>query len=215
MHTYDKYWLTNLGRGALALVASAGVAFLPSLLDSTLNRLLFLPFAIALSIVCLSLYGIVDSSLLVAIGCSIPKGRKVHWIAVLQGLAGMVLLVAVTIYSGDGLNLRFFAFFAPFQALFMALAEVSIAIHARHHQGTAWLLTSVGISLTCCVALLLGWKLPAPDQARLIFWYLLLRGVSLSLLALRMLYTDESPSHRRGLWNAMTGGITTKREAAV
>jgi hypothetical protein len=215
MHTYDKYWLTNLVRGALALAASAGIAFLPSLLDSTLNRLLFLPFAIALSILCLSLYGILDSSLIVLIGCSIPKGKKVHRIAILQGSAAVVLLAAVTIFSVDGLNLRFFTFFAAFQALSIAFAELSIAIYARHHEGTDWLRACAGISLTCCVALLLGWNLPPHDQAVLIFWYLLLRGISLSLLSLRMLYMDESPSHRHGVWNAMTGGLRTKREAVV
>ena len=77
MHTYDKYWLTNLGRGILALLASAGAGFLPSLVGSTLNRLLFLPFAIVISVVCLSLYGILDSSLLVVTGCILPKGRTV------------------------------------------------------------------------------------------------------------------------------------------
>jgi hypothetical protein len=215
MHTYDKYWLTNLGRGILALLASAGAGFLPSLVDSTLNRVLFLPFAIAISIVCLSLYGVLDSSLLVVTGYILPKGRAVHWLVILQGLTGLVLLAALTILSGDGLNLRFFVLFAGLQALFTALAETTIAIRAKHHQGTAWLLMCAGISLTCSVALLLGGKLSPPEQAQLIFSYLLLLGVSLTVLSLRMLYIEESPSHRRGFWNAMTGGFKIKRPATA
>lgn len=215
MHSYDKYWLTNLARGILALLASAGVAFLPQLIDSTLNRLLFLPFAIAISILCLSLYAIVDSGFLVSIGCTIRRPWALHWLVILQGLAGIVLFAALIIHSTDGLNLRVFAYFAALQALSSALAETIMAIRAKHHQGTAWLLMGAGISLTCCVALLLGGHLTAGDQARLIFGYLLLRGSSLTLLSLRMLYTQDSPSHRRGFWNAMTGGFKTKRQATV
>ena len=116
MHTYDKYWLTNLGRGILALLASIGAGFLPSFVDSTISRVLFMPFAMAISIVCLSLYGILDCSLLVITGHILPKGRKVHWLVILQGFTGLVSLVASTILAGDGLNLRFFVLFAGVQA---------------------------------------------------------------------------------------------------
>lgn len=145
MHTYDKYWLTNLGRGVLALLASIGAGFLPSVVSSTINSVLFLPIAVAISMLFLSLYGILDSSLLVVTGCILPKSRKVHWLVILQGLTGLVLLVTLTILSGDGLNLRFFVLFAGLQALFTALAEMTIAIRAKHHQGTAWLLMCAGI----------------------------------------------------------------------
>jgi hypothetical protein len=215
MHTYDKYWLTNLGRGILALLASIGAAFLPSLVESSLNRLLFLPFAVAISIMCLALYGILDSSLLVVTGCILPKGRKAHWLVILQGLAGLTLLLGVMIHSGGDLDLHFFALFAGLQALFTALAEATIAIQAKHHQGTSWLLMCAGISLTCSVALLLGGQLSAPDQARLIFSYLLLLGASLTLLSLRMLYLEGSLSHRRGLWNAITGGAKENQQATI
>lgn len=215
MHTYDKYWLTNLARGILALLASAGVAFLPPLIDSSLNRLLFLPFAISISILCLSLYAVLDSGFLVAIGCTIRKPRAVHWLAILHGLAGIALFAALIVYSTDGLNLRIFAYFAALQAFSLALAETILAIRAKHHQGMAWLLMCAGISLTCCVVLLLAGRLTAGDQARLIFGYLLLRGSSLTLLSLRMLYIEDSPSHRHGFWNAMTGGFKTKGQATV
>ena len=215
MHTYDKYWLTNLGRGILALLASVGASFLPSFVNSTISRALFLPFAVAISLLCLSLYGILDSSFLVVTGCILPKGRRVHWLVILQGVTGLVLLVALTILSGDGLNLRFFVVFAGLQALFTSLAEATIAIRARHHQGNAWLLMCAGISLTCSIALLLGGNLSEFEQARLIFWYLLLLGTSLTVLSLRMLYIEESPSHRFGLWNALTGGAKARRHATA
>jgi hypothetical protein len=215
MHTYDKYWLTNLGRGLLALLASIGAGFLPSFVDSTISRVLFLPFAVAISMLCLSLYGILDSSLLVVTGCTLPKGRKVHWLVTLQGVTGLVLLVALTILSGDGLNLRFFVLFAGLQALFTALAEGTIAIRAKHHLGTAWLLMCAGISLICSIALLLGGNLSAFEQAGLIFSYLLLLGASLTVLSLRMLYIEESPSHRFGLWSALTGGAKGRRQATA
>ena len=215
MHTYDKYWLTNLGRGLLALLASIGAGFLPSFVDSTINRLLFMPLAIAISIVCLSLYGILDCSLLVITGHILPKGRKVHWLVILQGITGLISLAAATMLAGDGLNLRFFVFFAGVQALFTALAEGMIAIRAKHHLGTAWLLMCSAISLTCSVALLLGGKLPTFEQARLIFSYLLLLGASLTVLSLRMLYIEESPSHRFGLWSALTGGAKARRQATA
>ena len=215
MHTYDKYWLTNLGRGVLALLASIGAGFLPSVVSSTINSVLFLPIAVAISMLFLSLYGILDSSLLVVTGCILPKSRKVHWLVILQGLTGLVLLVTLTILSGDGLNLRFFVLFAGLQALFTALAEMTIAIRAKHHQGTAWLLMCAGISLTCSIALLLGGNLSAFEQAALIFFYLLLLGTSLTVLSLRMLYIEESPSHRFGLWNAITGGAKARRGATA
>ena len=215
MHTYDKYWLTNLGRGVLALLASVGASFLPSFVASNISRVIFLPFAVAISMLCLSMYGILDSSLLVVTGCILPKGRKVHWLVILQGVTGLVLLVALTVLSGDGLNLQFFTLFAGLQALFTALAEMTIAIRAKHHQGTAWLLMCAGISLTCSVALLLGGPLSAFEQAGLIFLYLLLLGVSLTALSLRMLYVEQSPSHRYGFWNAITGGAKARRQATV
>ena len=215
MHTYDRYWLTNLGRGLLALLASVGAAFLPSLVEPTMNRLLFLPFALVLSLLCLASYGMLDSMLLVVMGSILPKGRNAHWLVILQGLTGLALLLIVTIRSGGDLNLQFFALFAGVQALFTALAETTIAVRAKHHQGTAWLLVCAGISLTCSVALLLGGQLSAADQARLIFAYLLLLGSSLTVLSLRMLYIEESPSHRFGLWNAITGGARARRRATA
>lgn len=205
MHAYDRYWLTNLTRGLLALLASGGIAYLPRILDSAVNRLLFLPFAITISLVCLSLYGIVDSGLLIAMGCAIRKARAIHWLATMQGLAAATLLAIVTVYSTDGLNLRFFLYFAALQALSSAAGDTLIAIRARHHQGTAWLLTCASISLVCCVALVLGGKLTAADQARVILAYLTLRGLSLTALSLRMLYMQETPTHRHGLWNALAG----------
>lgn len=215
MHTYDKYWLTNLGRGILAFLASVGAAFLPSLVDSNIRKAIFLPFAAAISMLCLALYGILDSSFLVVVGSILPKGRKAHWLVILQGLIGMTLLLAVTIRSGGDLDLHFFTLFAGLQALFTALAEMTIAIRAKHHQGTAWLLMCAGISLTSSIALLLGGNLSAFEQARLIFWYLLLLGASLTVLSLRMLYIEGSPSHRFGLWNALTGGAKARRQATA
>lgn len=215
MHAYDRYWLSNLIRGLLALFASAGLAYLPNLLDSTLSRLLFLPLAVAISLLCLSLYGIADSGLLIAIGCAIRKPRAGHWLVVIQGLAALTLLVIVTAYSKDGLNLQFFTYFAALQALSSGLAEALMAIRAKHHQGTAWLLTCASISLICSVALVLVGNLAAADQATVIFGYLTLRGISLTLLSLRMLYLEESPSHRQGLWSAITGALRTRRHATL
>ena len=215
MHAYDRYWLTNLIRGLAALLASAGLAYLPRLLDSTLSRALFLPFAVAISLVCLSLYGIVDSGLLITIGCAIRKPRAVHWLVVVQGLAALTLLVIVTAYSKDGLNLRFFTYFAALQALSSGLAEALIAIRAKHHQGTAWLLTCASISLICSIALALGGNLGAADQARVILGYLTLRGISLTLLSLRMLYLEESPCHRQGLWNAVADALRGRGHATT
>lgn len=215
MHAYDRYWLTNLIRGLAALLATIGLAYLPRLLDSTLSRAIFLPFAIAISLVCLSLYGIVDSGLLITIGCAIRKPRAVHWLVVLQGLAAATLLLIVTAYSTDDLNLRFFTYFAALQALSSGLAESLIAIRAKHHQGTAWLLTCASISFVCSVALALDGNLTAADQARMILGYLTLRGISLTLLSLRMLYLEESPSHRRGLWSAIVGVFRAKEHATT
>jgi hypothetical protein len=215
MHPYDRYWLTNLLRGFLAILASAGVAYLPTILDSTLSRLLFLPFAIAISLVCLSLYGITDSVLLVTVGCVIRKPRTVHWLVILQGLAALALLSMVTVFSKDGLNLRLFTYFAALQALSSGLGEVLLAIQAKHHDGTAWLLTCASISLIFCAALMLGGDLTSADQARVLLAYLTFRGISLSLLSLKMLYLEESPSHRHGLWNAVAAAFRASKQATT
>lgn len=215
MHAYDRYWLTNLLRGFLALLASAGVAYLPKILDSNLSRLLFLPFAIGISLVCLSLYGIADSVLLVSVGCVIRKPRSVHWLVVLQGIAALTLLSIVTVFSRDGLNLRLFMYFAALQALSSGLAEALLAIRAKHHEGPAWLLTCASISLIFCVALILGGDLTSADQARVVLGYLTFRGMSLSLLSVRMLYIKESPTHRRGLWNAVATAFRAKTQATT
>lgn len=215
MHTYDRYWVTNLARGIAAILASAGIAYLPRMLDSTFTRLLFLPFAIAISLICLSLYGIIDSSLLTTMGCVIRKHRIVHWLVVIEGLIAIAIMILVTVYSADGLNLRFFTYFAALQAFSSAMAEAILSIRARHHQGTLWLLTCASLSLVCGIALLLSGDLSAGDQARLILGYLTLRGVSLILLSLKMLYNEDSPSHRHGLWSAVTGGLRSKGQATA
>lgn len=215
MHPYDRYWLTNLARGTAAILASAGIAYLPRLLDSTFTRLLFLPFAMALSLVCLSLYGILDSCLLITMGCVIRKPRLVHWLVIIDGLIALAILALVTVNSRDGLNLQFFIYFAALQAFSSALAEAVLAIRARHHQGTVWLLTCANLSLICSVALLLSGDLSAGNQARVILGYLTLRGVSLILLSLKMLYSERSPSSRHGLWNALSGALRSKRQATV
>jgi hypothetical protein len=53
MKAYSEYWIAAMIRGLLAIVAGAGVLFIPEMAST----LLLLPFALVISILCLATTG--------------------------------------------------------------------------------------------------------------------------------------------------------------
>jgi hypothetical protein len=196
MQSYDKYWLTTLGRGVLAILVSAAIAPLTLILASSLTTLILFPLVLTASILCLSLYGLLDSTLVLVTGAALPRFRYAHWALMVQGMVGAAVILLIALQPIRFMHLQVLVVLAAIQAMCTALADSITAVHARqHHVATGWLLACSSISLLCGVALLFGRSLPPLELTNLICCYLLLLGGSFLLLSIRMLSREGHLLH--------------------
>lgn len=69
MKAYSEYWAATMMRGLLAVVAGTGVLFIPEMAST----ILLLPFAVAISVLCLAAYGTIDSAIILTTSFMIPR----------------------------------------------------------------------------------------------------------------------------------------------
>ncbi len=111
MKAYSEYWAASMMRGFLAILISTGVLFIPEMAST----ILLLPFAIAISILCLAAYGVIDSAIIFITSFMIPA--KAWQIALrMQGICGAVIGILLFAVVYDHVDLRWFLYLAAIQA---------------------------------------------------------------------------------------------------
>lgn len=72
MRAYSEYWAATMIRSLLAVVAGTGVLFIPEIAST----ILLLPFAVAISILCLAACGTIDSAIILTTSFMIPRQQS-------------------------------------------------------------------------------------------------------------------------------------------
>lgn len=185
-----RFWIATMGRGLLALVFGSAVMIFPDLATT----LILLPLAVALSVLCLAVYGLFDSLIVIAssfTACS-PTAKVVLRI---QGIIGTLVAVAMLSIVYEKVRLEWFFYLIAIQALCTAISEFIVAHHAFTRSESIWDYASAAVAGVCGVGYLVAGiffdgKLVAREVEWLIYGFLVAFGFALSATATRMLYTD-------------------------
>ena len=187
METYTKYWVTSLVRGFVAILVGLAVLVLPSMIT-----LVFLvPFAVLISMLCLAVYGVMDSVIVLVTSFTVPHDQVGRWTLKAQGIGGAIFGVLLFFLVYDQAQLVWFVYLAALQALGVAITEFTVARHTSIHHGSRWCYASAAVAILSAIALLLGRDLEAQKIAWLVFGYLGVFGFTLSVLSARMLFAER------------------------
>jgi hypothetical protein len=185
------FWVATMIRGALALLAGSAVIVIPDMA----RTLLLLPFAVALSILCLAAYGVLDSAIIFVTSfmTASPLARTALR---MQGSLGVLVGVLLFAVIYDQVRLHWFLYLIAFQALLTAGAEFLVARHAFTHSTSSWNFAAAAVAFVffCAYGLaatLFVNGLTPREIAWLIYGYLLGLGLAQCLTAARMLYADR------------------------
>lgn len=196
------FWIAILVRGALALVVGSAVMVIPDMAST----LLLMPFAVAVSILCLAAYGVLDSTI-IFVSSFMVSTRSARIALRLQGACGVLvgLLLFFVVYSR--FPLHWFLYLIAFQALCTATAEFIVARHAFTRAILRWNYAAASVALLFLITYsaagaVFGEGLSSREVAWLIYGYLVTFGMAQCLTAARMLYDDYRVvelAHPRGL----------------
>ena len=188
----EHFWWATLVRGFLALLVGSVVMIIPDMA----RTLLLLPVAIAISILALAAYWILDS-VLVLLTSYMTDSSHAKIALRFQGITGIA--VGVLLYRVFFLSIRLEWFLAliAVQALVTGASEFIAARHSRTHSLSRWNLAAAFVALAFSGAygylgVIARTQLEPQIVAWLVFAYLVAFGVAESLTAARMLYADRS-----------------------
>lgn len=185
------FWIATLARGIFALLAGSAVIVIPDM-----ARIVFLmPCAVAISILCLATYGLVDSAI-VFITAFMTASRRGRLALLLQGTLGTAVGILLLAVAFEHAQLHWFLYFVALQALFTGAGEFVLARHgvtqstARWNYGAAVVAALATLSYAMAAAEFGPTLLPS-ELAWLIFGYLVAFGLAQCLTAARRLYADR------------------------
>lgn len=190
MKTDIQFWMATLGRGILALVFGSAVMIFPDLATT----LIFLPLAVALSVLALSAYGLIDS--LIVFGTSFTAcSSRAKVVLRIQGIVGTLVALAMLSVVFERVRLEWFFYLIAIQALLTAISEFIVARHAFTRGETIWDYAAAAVAAICGASYLIAGiffqgKLVVREIEWLIYAYLGAFGLALTATAVRMLYTD-------------------------
>ncbi|MDQ2946506.1 MAG: hypothetical protein M3Y27_11275 [Acidobacteriota bacterium] len=193
MESYTHYWAATLFRGFLAIIAGIAVLFIPEMAAN----ILLLPFALAISILCLAAYGIVDSAIVLSTGFMIPHQQPGRIALRAQGICGAVVGILLFVLVYDRIDLHWFLYLAAIQAAGAAVTEFIVARGTSLNHGAKWCYASAAIAAVSAIALLFGWNLSPRELTWLIYGYLAIFGFNLFALSARMLFAERNVTRRR------------------
>ncbi len=198
LRNHEHFWWTTLVRGFVALLAGSAIMVIPDMARS----LLLLPIAVAVSILGLAVYGVLDSVLVFVTSYMVPPS-KATIVLRLQGVVGVTVGILLYRVFFLRVQLQWFLILIAFQSLATAIGEVLIARHSRTDITSLWNFTAAGIALgACCMYSYLGLeladRLTPLEVSWLVYGYLIAFGIAQCLTAARMIYSD----HHKSLSNA-------------
>jgi hypothetical protein len=186
MRNINQYWWLITLRGAVALVASFIIAFLPGMM----NAVFLMPLAVIFMILGLTCYGIADSAVLLVAGfkCE-PRSpwRRTLWIQAALGISIGLLMLTLALEKVD---LHWFIALAAVQAFTAGFGELALARKACEYRADRWFCYAGFVTAIAAGSMLLF--LRNSDLRTLMFWlvcYVLFFGVSQMALSIRLWLT--------------------------
>jgi uncharacterized membrane protein HdeD (DUF308 family) len=191
MRRHIHFWYLILTRGFLAILAGCGALVLPDMA----RTLLLLPIAVAISILVLGVYGTVDSAL-AFVSSFIVEQPQTRRLLRLQGIVGIAVGIVLLTVAYSHVRLEWFLVLIALQLLAVAAGETGVAMHAHSHTPSIWNYAGAVTALLFAIAYLVAGlhfaDVLSPRQiALLIYYYLLVFGVTQCLIAARMLYSES------------------------
>lgn len=185
------FWIATMIRGGLALLTGSAVLIIPDMA----RTLLLLPFAVALSILCLAAYGVLDSAI-VFVTSYMTESPLARTALRLQGSLGVLVGVLLFAVIYDQVRLHWFLYLIAFQAMLTSGAEFIVARHAFTREASSWNFAAAAVALVAFLAYGLAATLfvdglTPREIAWLIYGYLLALGLAQCITAARMLYADR------------------------
>lgn len=204
MKAYSEYWGATMIRGFIAIIISTGILFIPAMAST----ILLLPFAIAISILCLAAYGVIDSAIIFTTSFMIPRKKPGRLALRIQGICGALIGILLFAVVYDHVDLRWFLYLAAIQAAGLAVTEFVVARGTSIHHGSKWCYASAIIAAVSAVALpSFGRDLSPRELAWLIYGYLGIFGFNLFILSARMFFAERELLHSVDLQPRAAGGI--------
>lgn len=172
------FWMMMLQRGLLAVMVGSMFLVIP---DMT-RTLLLLPLAVAIAVLGLALYGVLDSALIL-ISSFMTESRFARSMLQAQGTLGILIGLLLLFVVFDKARLEWFLLLAALQAAFAGFRELVIAGHAGMHAISHWNKTAGVLALFASAAyfvLIFGFALRLnPDHMSwLVFGYLVAFGIT-------------------------------------
>jgi len=184
------FWFTTLIRGFVALLAGSAILVIPDMA----RTLLLLPIAIAMAILGLAVYGMLDSAL-VFVSSYMVERRTARIVLRLQGAIGMSVGVVLFFVVFEQVRLEWFLSLAALQALSLAAGEIVVARHQRLRRLSVWNYAAAAVAFCfACLYLVIRMgfaaRLTYRDISWLVYAYLVALGIAQCLTAARMIYAD-------------------------
>lgn len=194
MNRYENFWIVTIFRGVLAILLGSAVLVVPDMA----RTLLLLPFAVAIAVLSLAAYGIVDS-LLVLVTSFFASLRRSRTALRIQSAFGIILGALFFSILFDKLQLHWFLYLIALQAIATAYSEYLIARHTSRRHGSRWSYAAAGAALLCAIGYTIAAAISPenlePRQiAFLAYAYLVAFGVAQVLMAMRMLSIERKAS---------------------
>lgn len=191
MKNNEHFWWTTLVRGFLALLVGSAIMVIPDMA----RTLLLLPVAIAISILGLAVYGVLDS-VLVLVSSFMASTTRSRIALRLQGLIGVTVGILLYRVFFNQVRLHWFLALIAVQAMVTAVAEFFAARHTTSHALSHWNYAAGAIALVFSgiylyIVVALAGQLEPQQVTWLVFAYLLAFGIAQCITAARMLYADR------------------------
>jgi len=190
MGKYENFWVVTIFRGVLAILIGSALIVVPDMA----RNILLLPFAVAVVIISLVVYGIADS-VLVFVTSFFTSLRPASTALRLQSLAGVAIGVLFASILFDRIQLGWFLYLIALQAFATAYSEFVIARHTSKKHGSRSSYVAASVALLCAMiytiaATVAPTDLTAREISGLAYAYLVCFGVAQVLMASRMLYIE-------------------------
>jgi hypothetical protein len=191
-----------LVRGFVALIAGSAIMVIPDMA----RTLLLLPVAMAVSILGLAVFGILDS-VLVFVTSYMTGSAHAKTALRVQGAIGVAVGVLLYRVFFDYIQMHWFLILIAIQSLATAVAEFVVARHSMTRAASRWNFAAavVAFAFSCgyfYIVFALAAQMGPQQITWLVFAYLLALGIAQCLTAARMLYGD----YRADLADGNSGG---------
>lgn len=195
------FWFTTLFRGFIALLAGSAIIVIPDMA----RTLLLLPIAMAMAILGLAAYGVLDSTL-IFVSSFMVETQTARIALRVQGLVGAAVGILLLTIVFERVELEWFLTLAALQALSMGIGEILVARHETQRAVSIWNYSAAAIaigfgSVYLILRIVYAASLTQREVSWLVYAYLIALGIAQCVTAARMIYADyhASPKYTRNV----------------